>query len=200
MSMMQFKIFEPGIEVNGQTVYSIIDGLGYFTNISRRYLSQVGIGTVADKKLVMDKEGWYSQEAWLKAFENIARQIGDRVLFNIGMSIPRNAEFPSWTTDVKSAIYAIDVAYHINHRKNGKRLFDAQTNTMTEGIGHYGCAPVAGKNEILSVCNNPYPCAFNRGILTAMAWKFEPSAEIIHDDSEECLKDGADSCTFHIFW
>ncbi|MDR3166235.1 MAG: hypothetical protein LBU13_11750 [Synergistaceae bacterium] len=197
---MQFRAFEPGIEVKGQTVYSIIDGLGYFTNISRRYLSQVGIGTVKDKKLVLDKEGWYSQEAWLKAFENIARQIGSRVLFNIGMSIPRNAEFPSLTTDVKSAIYAVDVAYHLNHRKNGKRMFDIQTNVMMEGIGHYGCDPIPGKNEIISVCNNPCPCSFNRGILTAMARKFEPSARIVHDNSKECLKYGADSCTFHILW
>jgi hypothetical protein len=195
---MQFRVIEPDIEVNGQTVNAIIDGLGYFTNISRRYLSQ--IGTAVDKKLVLDMDGWYSQAAWLEAFENIANQIGDRVLFNIGMSIPRNAEFPPWATDVRSAIYAVDVAYHLNHRKNGERLFDARTNTMREGIGHYGCEPVPGKNEIVSVCDNPYPCAFNRGILTAMARKFKPEARIVHDDTKECLKDGADSCTFHIFW
>jgi hypothetical protein len=62
-NVMQFRIFESGIEVNVQTVYSIIDGLGYFTDISRRYLCQVGIGTIVDKKLVLDKEGWYPQEA-----------------------------------------------------------------------------------------------------------------------------------------
>jgi hypothetical protein len=200
VGVLQFRIFEPGIEVNGQTVYSIIDGLGYFTNISRRYLSQVGIGTVVDKKLVMDKYGWYPQEAWLMAFENIARQIGDRVLFNIGRSIPRNAEFPTWTTGIESAIYAVDVAYHLNHRKNGQPLFNMRTGVMTEGIGHYGCAPVWGQNEIISICNNPYPCAFNRGILTEMALRFEPAARVIHDDNAECLKNGADSCTFHILW
>jgi hypothetical protein len=75
-----------------------------------------------------------------------------------------------------------------------------ETNTMREGIGHYGCEPVPGKNEIVSVCDNPYPCAFNRGILTEMAFKFKPEAKIIHDDSQACLKNGADSCTFRIFW
>jgi hypothetical protein len=197
---VQFKVFEPDIEVNAPTVAAIIAGLGYFTNISRRYLSQVGIGSVVDKNLVLDMDGWYSQEAWLKAFENIARQIGDRVLFNIGMSIPESAHFPSWVTDIQSAVKSIDVAYHLNHRKNGQPLFDMETGIMYEGIGHYGCKPLNGKNEILCVNNNPYPCAFDRGIITAMALKFEPGAKVLHDDYRECRKQGAESCTYHVYW
>jgi hypothetical protein len=193
-------VFEPDIEVNAPTVAAIIAGLGYFTNISRRYLSQVGIGSVVDKKLVLDMDGWYSQEAWLKAFENIAAQIGDRVLFNIGMSIPENAYFPPWVTDIWSAVRAIDVAYHLNHRKNGQPLFNVESGVMSEGIGHYGFEPVCGKNEILCINNNPYPCAFDRGIITAMAQKFETGVTVLHDDSEECRKHGADSCTYHVYW
>ncbi|MDR3256022.1 MAG: hypothetical protein LBT31_10700 [Synergistaceae bacterium] len=197
---MQFKVFEPDIEVNAPTVSAIIAGLGRFTNISRRYLSQVGIGTVVDKKLVLDIDAWYSQDAWLRAFENIANQIGDRLLFNIGMSIPNNARFPSWVTDIESAVRSIDVAYHLNHRKDGVQLFDTETGVMREGIGHYGCEPMEGENEIRSVSNNPYPCAFDRGIITAMAHKFKPDARVVHDDSAECRKNGVDSCTYHVYW
>jgi hypothetical protein len=186
--------------VNAPTVAAIIAGLGYFTNISRRYLSPVGIGCVVEKKLVMDMDGWYSQEAWLKAFENIAAQIGDRVLFNIGMSIPESAHFPPWVTDIWSAVRAIDVAYHLNHRKNGQTLFDVETGVMYEGIGHYGFEAVDGKNEILCVNNNPYPCAFDRGIITAMAQKFETGVTVLHDDAKECRKHGAESCTYHVYW
>jgi hypothetical protein len=197
---MQFKSFEPNIEVNATTVSTIIAGLGYFTNISRRYLSQVGIGQVVNKRLILDMDGWYSQDAWLKAFENIARQIGDRVLFNIGLTSPERADFPPWVTDIVSAIQSIDIAYHLNHRKNGKPLYDLETRVMTEGIGHYGGEPSPLKNEIICLNNNPYPCAFDRGIIYAMATKFQPHARVFHDDSVECRKNGANSCVYHVYW
>ena len=80
---MQFKVFEPEVEVNGPTVYSIIAGLGYFTNLSRRFFVRAGIGTVVNKELQIDMNGWYSQELYLSAFENIANTVGNRVLFSI---------------------------------------------------------------------------------------------------------------------
>ena len=197
---MQFKAFEPDIEVNAPTVYSIIAGLGYFTNLSRRYFSQVGIGKVVDRELRIDMSEWYPQAAWLAAFENIAKTVGDRVLFSIGLSVPANAQFPPWVVDVDSAIKAIDIAYHMNHRKNGKLLFDPNTGALTEGIGHYGYERFPQGNRIISRCKNPYPCAFDHGIITAMAHKFAPHAVIRHDDREECRNRGADSCTYIIEW
>jgi len=198
---MQFKVFEPNVEVNGPTVYSVITGLGYFTNLSRRYFSKVNIGTVVNKELRIDMDGWYPQEAWLEAFKNIAEQVGDKVLYNIGLSVPENARFPPWVVDIDTAIKAIDIAYHLNHRKNNKSLFNMNTGEMTEGIGHYGYErDPSGKNRIISVCRNPYPCAFDRGIITAMARKFQPNAEVTHDNSRECRSNGAESCTYIITW
>ena len=197
---MQFKAFEQGIEVNGPTVYSIIAGLGYFSNLSRRFFSQVNIGTVINRELRIDMNGWYPQASWLLAFENIAKTVGDRVLFNIGLSVPANAQFPPWVVDVDSGVKAIDIAYHLNHRKNGKILFNPDNGAMTEGIGHYGYERISGENRIVSRCHNPYPCAFDQGIITAMAHKFAPNAVIRHDDSKECRNKGMDSCTYIITW
>ena len=197
---MQFKIFEPGVEVNAPTISSIIAGLGYFTNLSRRFFSEAGIGTVINKELHIDMDGWYPQTAWLLAFENIAKTVGDRVLFNIGLSIPENAQFPPWVVDVDSGIKAIDIAYHLNHRKNGIPMFNPETGTMTEGIGHYGYDRAAGENRIISISHNPYPCAFDHGIITAMAQKFAPNALVNHDNTKECRKNGAETCTYTITW
>jgi hypothetical protein len=197
---MQFKPFEDNVEVNAPTVYSIIAGLGAFTNLSRRYFSEVGIGTVVNKELRLDMNAWYAQSAWLKAFENIAATVGDRVLFNIGLSIPGNAQFPPWVVDVDTGVKAIDIAYHMNHRKNGVPLFDPNSGVMREGIGHYGYERVPGQNKIISVCKNPYPCAFDKGIITAMAQMFAPHCVVTHDDHKECRNHGADSCTYYITW
>jgi predicted hydrocarbon binding protein len=196
---MQFVAFEPGIYVNASTVSSIIHGMGRYTIYSRHYLSQVNIGRVVGGKLVLDMEE-YPQEAWLKAFENIAAHMNEGVLFNIGTKIPKTAIFPEWPKDIYAAVESVDVAYHINHSKDGVPLYDVKTNVMREGIGHYGCEYVRGRREITSVCKNPYPCAFDRGILAEVTRRFDPKAKVVHDDSCECRKNGADSCTYRITW
>ena len=42
---MQFKAFEPGIEVNGQTFYPVVNGLGRFKSLAHEILLSVGIGS-----------------------------------------------------------------------------------------------------------------------------------------------------------
>jgi len=39
---MQFKVFEKNIEVNGQTVYSIVDGFKNFKAMASKFLLQEG--------------------------------------------------------------------------------------------------------------------------------------------------------------
>ncbi len=192
---------ERGIEVNGQTVWAIVDG---FTSkaLPSKILVEEGIGKLgADGVAVLEPEGWYSQEAWLRAFERISKSVGNNVLFNIGLKIPQNAIFPPWVVDVDTAIKAIDVAYHLNHRKQGKVLFDVETGKMSEGIGHYGYErPNPSVQQILCKCPNPYPCDFDRGIITTMARKFAPRSLVIHVDSEPCRVKGAESCTYSVKW
>jgi hypothetical protein len=198
---MQFKAFEKGIEVNGQTVYAFVDGMGDFKSLGEQYMSGVGIGTMKGGKWIFDINGWYPQQAWLDAFATIAGEVGDGVLYKIGRAIPSNAQFPSGVVDMYSAIRAIDIAYHINHRKNGEGcLYDAETETVREGIGHYGYEQMPGRNFILSVSHNPYPCAFDRGIITAMAQRFDTKAIVIHDDSKPCRKNGAETCSYLVSW
>jgi hypothetical protein len=197
---MQFRSFEPGIEVNGPTVFSVVDGLGQFKSLAKKVLLNAGIGTEEKGELKIDMNGWYSQEAWLKAFETLAKEIGDSTLKKIGMKIPENAQFPPWVKDIDTAIQSIDIAYHMNHRKRGTTLFNTATGKITEGIGHYGFTRDPGKKLIISECKNPYPCAFDFGIITTMAKKFEPRAIIEHDNSKPCRKNGADSCTYLITW
>jgi hypothetical protein len=195
---MQYKAFEDGIEVNGQTVYSIVDGFSDFKFLATRFLRQENLG----RNGVLKPDAWYSQAAWLRAFESIAREVGQAVLYQIGLVIPRNAKIPASSfPTIDAAIQAIDVGYHMNHRKKGVVMFDPATGTMLEGIGHYGFErPPGNKKEVLSVCNNPYPCAFDRGILTTFACFVHPSADVVHDDAEPCRNKGADSCSYIVRW
>ncbi len=194
--MAQFKSFDMNAEVNGETVWSIVSGMGAFKDRAMKFLAENGIKNP-------EPGHWYSQQAWLNAFKTISEATGAFTLFNIGKKIPENAQFPPEINDIGKALSAIDIAYHMNHRIKEEILFDPKTGVMKEGIGHYGCE-IQAENKIKMVCNNPYPCDFDRGIIEAMAMKFKPvNTSIVmvkHDDTQPCRKKGADSCTYLISW
>lgn len=179
--MAQFRAYAQGVEVNGETVLAIVDGMGSFKDMAVKVLTDCGIPN--------PKPGqWYPQQAWLDAFKKIADTIGSNTLYSIGKKIPENAKFPPQINSIDKALSAIDVAYHMNHR-GGE-------------IGSYTCQK-AGERAIKMVCPNPYPCDFDRGIIEAMALKFKPEKSVLivrHDDSAACRKKGANSCTYNVTW
>jgi HAMP domain-containing protein len=65
-------------------------------------------------------------------------------------------------------------------------------------------ANVASAHAATLHCNNPYPCAFDRGLVTAVGARFKPAdvAAVLvrHDDTQLCRAKGADSCTYRIQW
>lgn len=85
--------------------------------------------------------------------------------------------FPPEINTIEKGLAAIDIAYHMNHR-GGE-------------IGHYKFQST-GNNSGKMVCDNPYPCEFDRGIIEAMAQKFKPKDSIMafveHDESQPCRR------------
>lgn len=130
---MEYVPFEQGIQVNGQTVYAIVDGFGSFRRLAENFLLAEGIGQRgSDGAYRLDLAGWYSQANWLRAFRRIGTEVGHAVLYDIGLRIPANAQFPTWVNDVPSAIRSIDIAYHMNHRRAGVIMFDPANGRMVE--------------------------------------------------------------------
>jgi hypothetical protein len=194
--MAQFVAFEPGIEVNGETVWSVVDGMGAFRQTALQILASHGIRD--------PKPGtWHSQQAWLDAFRTVAQEVGSNTLFAIGRKIPENAQFPPHIADIYMALPSIDVAYHMNHRRAGTVMFDAASGKMTDGIGHYSCERISDR-RLRVVCRNPYPCEFDRGIVAAVAYRFRPAdavvLETVHRDDQPCRRKSADSCTYEVTW
>ena len=167
--------------VNGQTVLSVIKGMGAFAISGSNILSRHGIAAI-------EPAGWYPQQAWLDAFQEIATSIGPRTLSQIGTSIPANAKFPPGIDSPEKALASIDVAYHMNHRGGD--------------IGHYTFTKT-GERAGVMVCRNPYPCAFDFGIVEAMVKRFLPAggrAKVAHDPSKPCRDKQGDSCSILISW
>ena len=102
-------------------------------------------------------------------------------------------------TSIEESLKSIDIAYHMNHRNaQGQILYD--NGMLLDGIGHYYYFKPSSENKIIMNCRNPYQCDFDRGIISAQALRFEPNAIIKHDDTKECRKLGAESCTYIITW
>lgn len=179
--MAQFKAISDKVEVNGETVLSVVNGVGAFKRQALEILTKSGINNPQPGQ-------WYSQQAWLDAFREISEKIGPKSLFSIGKAIPANAKFPPDIDNIQKALASIDIAYHMNH-KGGE-------------IGHYQVVKTES-NKAVMVCNNPYPCDFDMGIIEAMAEKFKPEDSImtfVEHDGQNCRKKGADSCSYIITW
>jgi hypothetical protein len=185
--MAQFKAFDTNVEINGRTVMSVIDGMGSMTSSRQKAMEILRRHGIKH----LHKSGWYNQQDWLDSIQEIAQTFGSRTLYLIGKRIPKNAKFPPQINNLKSALKAIDVAYHQNHR-GGE-------------IGSYSLESFGEEERMAFMkCTNPYPCDFDRGIIDQQCQQFKPVGvkhiRVEHDPNSPCRKEGAESCTYHIRW
>jgi hypothetical protein len=179
--MKAYVASSPDVEVNGETIYSVIDGMGAFKAQSLKILDENGLHD-------LQQGHWYNQQAWLNSFKQISEKIGQVTLFNIGLKIPENAIFPPEINDIHKGLSSIDIAYHINHR-GGE-------------IGHYKYEKT-GEKSCLIICDNPYPDEFDKGIITAMCRKFIHnifSISVVIDSHKTNRTQGGESTTYIVTW
>ena len=193
--MTQFKAFNPEVEVNKQTVLSIVNSMEEGKELRLQILKDNGIDPETSE--------WFSQQAWLAAFKDIAEKLGEMNLFIIGKAIIDNAEFPP-IEGLKNGLGLIDVAYHMNHKIDETIMFNPESGSMTEGIGHYTLAEFDEvERKAIMICNNPYPSKFDEGIIMQVARRFNEHGGLIEvklDPDKETRKEGAESCTYIVSW
>ena len=179
--MAQFKAWSPEVEVRGDAVLSLVNVMGAFKSISLNVLRDNGI-------VDPQPNGWYSQQAWLDSFMAIAEKVGPNTLYQAGRQIPAQHKFPPGIDSLETVLADLDQAYRMAHR-GGE-------------VGHYHFQ-ILGLNSGQMTCDNPYPCDFDRGIISALAERFEPPGALVdvrHEEDAPCKKQGADSCIYSISW
>jgi hypothetical protein len=195
---MRIGQVDPTIEVNREGVKIVVDGFRGFTLLAHQIMISEGMGgDDGEGNLVLPPGAWLNLRKYLKALERIEQEIGAQVLINGGQTVIKHAAFPPSITDVHSVFGAADIAYHMNHRRNGELLFNGATGTMHEGIGHWVSAKL-GDNKASLTSDTPYPCAYDQGIVMGMAQRFKPNARITHGPG--CRSKGAETCTYHATW
>jgi hypothetical protein len=190
--MPRYVAFRPGILVLGESVLGVTHAMGRYAVLAENALSRQGIKSV-------QPEGWYPQQAFLNAFREVAFEIGENTLFAMGKKVTDRAEIPPFITTIEEALARIDAAYHASHRDEAGLLFDPATGEMREGIGHYAFRREGPRAGVM-VCDTPYPSEFDRGVVTGVARRFRPDANVVIDESKPSRKRGGDSCSYLVSW
>ena len=178
--MAQFVSFDPNAKVRGTTILTYVAALG---EAAYPILEKHGL-------IDIEPDAWYPLQPLLDALKEIYEGDFSAVLdmVHIGMKIPEHVIWPPEIQTLEDALFSIDVAYHMNHA-------DGE-------VGFYQATQV-NEREIEMVCQNPYPCDFDYGLLYAIAQRYlPPDGDLIvfHDENGPCRKYGDDSCTYHITW
>lgn len=133
-------------------------------------------------------EGWYPQQPYLDMFKALEVRHGQDALRAMARQVPDTSKFPPGIKTLEQALQSLDIAYQLNHR--GGR------------IGHYACVPL-GPQALELVCETPYGCTFDLGILDALILGFRPPGSTpvaIHEVGTSCRRRGGQSCTYQITW
>ncbi len=85
--MTQFVARNLNVEVNGETVLSVVSGMELFSNNALSILKRNHIENPEAGK-------WYKQQDWLNAFKEISEKVGEATLNNVGKKIPEKAQWP----------------------------------------------------------------------------------------------------------
>jgi hypothetical protein len=177
----QYKAYSETVEVLGQSILSIVSGMDLVKPRALRILALHGIDPLIPGN-------WYQQQACLNAFKAIFDKIGPNTLRAIGRKIPENAAFPPEINTIEKGLASIDVAYHMNHR-NGE-------------IGNYRYQQLTPRSAQL-VCNNPYPCDMDLGLIEAISDRFRPKDSLrvrLEHDKGPCRTQSGDVCSYTVSW
>lgn len=183
--MTQYEAFDPAVEVHGRTILTVVDeALARFSEEYQTYartaLAENGIEEPAPDE-------WYPQQAWLNTFEAIADALQPHLLDRLGEQVPNVAAWPPGISNIEEGLQSINKAYQQNHR-GGE-------------IGFYRAEQI-GTETAQVTCMNPYPCLFDRGLIRAVTQTYAPveTFVFVEESGDECRREGADGCTYTVFW
>jgi hypothetical protein len=190
----------PEIEVYGASVQVVLAGFGPFKSLASRVLLAHGLGKKgADGFAEFVPDAWYPINANLAAMHAILNEGGEGVMYQAGLAILKYFPLPPSIVDMRTALQSLDVVYHMNHRIRGEVMFNPANGQMLEGIGHYAYHPVANREEVAIICENPYPCPLDKGLVTACARRFGKLVKVEHTP-ESCRLRGDKRCTYTVTW
>lgn len=188
-----------GVEVRGEVLAGTVDAMGNYRARALAIMGKLGVTSV-------QAGHWYPLEILLTTFAKLEEAAGARTMRRIGATVASTAVWPAGVDSLDKALSSIDVAYHMNHRRDGRELFDAATGTIVEGgIGHDVFFPAKeGERSAVYVCGSFYPDEFDLGMAEVLANKFKPAGAdkvtVEIDTSAPARRSGGATTTYLLRW
>jgi hypothetical protein len=167
-------------QVHGQSVFVIVGGMEVVQARALRILAENGIAPLRPDQ-------WYPLANVLNAFKLIFEKIGPSTVRAIGRKIPETSRFPPDIDSLEKGLRSINVAYQMAHKPP---------------IGGYHYEGLDRRTAKM-VCDNPYPCDLDLGLVEAICDRFRPKDALwvrIEHDPKSCRRRGDTSCTYLITW
>jgi len=196
---MDFSKYRP-FEIWGHGLVAYVQAFKAYPTVGDKYFKQYNLlqdGVPHTSEHL--RNHWYPMESWILASHAIANEVGTGTAYSIGKKVGEIAEVPPDFNSLVKVLSALDAVYHLHHRKDGEVMFNPQTGKQIEGIGKWTCTMASEGTSATISTDNPYPCDFDRGILTGFASRYEEATSVTHVPGS-CRKKGEGSCTYLVQW
>jgi hypothetical protein len=162
---------------SGAALQAFVRGLGHSRAIVDALLAEHGLTDV-------DPERWYDLNLARSIYAAVARQVGDRSLYAVGMQMIESAPFPPGIADVRGVLASLDAAYHMN-------VYGPDIGRIDVSFPDEHSASV--------VFTTPFPCALSRGVVQGCCRKYGAKALIEHQ-AGGCVDAGGAACAYYVTW
>jgi hypothetical protein len=159
--MAQFKVFSPHSEVSSKMVRMTLDAV-------HGRESQMNEIFVRNHLYHSLEERWHPMQNYLNALKEIYEHLGPTPLFDFGKFFPKSFIFSGQHYTLEDLIHKLNAFYHNLHKGSD--------------VGYYKLVHFDKEHKEARIeCRNPYPCYFDRGILTVISKLSKPvDARFIH--------------------
>lgn len=181
--MKEFECPDPNVTVHRGGIDAFLAAFGaYRVRGEKVVLRHLGI-----TELDRSPNATYSVARYLGAMRELQDQFGTDFLFKVGTFIFENDVRPPGLDSIEAAMSVTNDRYYSNHQNaEGK-------------IGGYYWTKT-GERAGKLVCDSPYPCAFDHGLLASTCKRISQTAKVSHDEAGPCRHKTGEQCTYLVEW
>jgi len=182
--MTQFASFSTENKVSGEWIRLFHKSSTFLNDKVKQSLKKNDI-------LNASPEHWYSLQDYLNVFNEVSKTHSPSVLFKMGKNLFQCFQDSPEIQTIEEAVSAFNEKYQVAHK--GTK------------VGYYKVIKFKKEQKEIQIeCKNPYPCYWDRGILTALGKKYKPQeSRIFHVELNTSLPNrlaGSDKSIYTIVW
>jgi len=181
--MKEFACPDIGITVSRGVVDSFVAAFGAYKARGENVVAR----HVGAASLTAGPDAQFSLVKFLGAMSELQDQFGGPFMRKVGSFIFDKAVFPPGIDTIAKGLELVNTAYYMNHSEEAAGR-----------IGGYKWL-ATGERSGRMVLDNPYPCAFDLGIIETISRRFESTAKVEHEPGS-CRHDGQDTCVYRVEW